>query len=77
MVTMDQHGTREGVTAHQAAGEPLCGPCKASAAKRARLRTSKRHARPDDDEGYVNLASINTDTLNDAMHRTWDDYLGR
>lgn len=71
---MDQHGTRDGVEAHRAAGEALCPACKASAAKRARIRASKRHARPDEDDGYVNLESINADTLHDAM-RTGDKYL--
>ena len=73
-MSINQHGTRDGVTAHQAAGEPLCGPCKASAAKRARIRASKRHARTDEDDGYVNLESINADTLHDAMHRGWGDH---
>lgn len=68
-------GYREGVDAHRAAGEPLCPACKASAAKRARIRASKRHARHDvEDEGCVDLASINTDTLHDAMHRGWGDH---
>ena len=66
-MSINQHGTRDGVTAHQAAGEPLCGPCKASAAKRARIRASKRHARTDEEDGYVNLASINADLWREAM----------
>lgn len=74
-MTMDQHGTRDGVEAHQAAGEPLCGPCKASAARRARIRAAKRHASPDDDEGYTAIGDINADMLHDAM-RTGDKYLG-
>ena len=73
--TRNTCGYRDGVDAHRAAGEPLCGPCKASAAKRARIRASKRHARTDEDDGYVNLESINADTLHDAM-RTGERYLG-
>ena len=66
--TRNTCGYRDGVDAHRAAGEPLCGPCRASAAKRARIRASKRHARPDDDEdGYTDLGSINADLWREAM----------
>lgn len=67
-------GYRDGVDAHRAAGEPLCPACKASAAKRARIRASKRHARPDGDDGYVNLDSDLDAMLTESMH-TGDKYL--
>lgn len=73
-MSIDQHGTRDGVTAHQAAGEALCGPCKASAARRARIRRSKARRPVNDEDGYTTLGNINTDTLHDAMHRGWEDH---